>query len=559
MEGAKKVFVFGVDGGTFEVLAPMMEKGLLPHFKRIQEEGSWGTLESTIPPLSPPAWVTFATGKNPGKHGIFGFTEPVEKSYSIRFVNARSRGAQPFWNILSGKGKRVGVINVPMTYPPDPVNGYFISGLDAPGTNSPFTHPPNLYEEICRVAGSYTINYSLPERVDVVPPEKVLKKILEVEENRFRCVEYLMAESEWSLFLCVFSATDGVQHFFWHLMDPRHHRFHKEGGDLQENPVFSAYRKMDEFLGKILEKLDDRTILIVMSDHGAGPFDLSVPYLNLNEWLAERGYLAKTRKEESLFQRGGRWLRSFYRRYLPLKAKETLRIRFGRFKDILQSYLYHSCIDWPKTRAYSSYDELLSRGIRINCKGREPQGIVEPGSAYEELRLELREQLLELVHPFTGRSIVENVYLREELYSGPYAFKAPDLVVGWKPEAFFTEHTGVFRRGKEFQAPSIRRSGEHRREGILMALGPGVRKGRIQGAVLADLAPTILYLMGEAIPGDMDGKLLKDMIEPLLLSQSPPSFEKGGEERVREEAGGTYSDEEEIQIREKLKNLGYID
>ena len=104
----------------------MMEKGLLPHFKQLIEEGAWGSLQSTVPPLSPPAWATFATGKNPGKHGIFGFTEPVEKEYSIRFVNARSRRADPFWKILSDRGKRVGVINVPMTYPPDKVNGFFI-------------------------------------------------------------------------------------------------------------------------------------------------------------------------------------------------------------------------------------------------------------------------------------------------------------------------------------------------------------------------------------------------------------------------------------------------
>jgi len=146
-----------LDGATFKVITPWVKEGKLPTLAKIMEKGAWGELESTIHPLSPQAWASFMTGKNPGKHGIFEFVEHKPHSYDLRYVNGASVQGKKLWDILSDAGKRVCVINVPFTYPPNKVNGYLIAGLDAPGPHSNFCHPPELMAELTQKFGQYQL------------------------------------------------------------------------------------------------------------------------------------------------------------------------------------------------------------------------------------------------------------------------------------------------------------------------------------------------------------------------------------------------------------------
>ena len=153
----ERVLVIGIDGATFDLLTPWMEEGFLPNLAALMGSGSHGPLRSTIPPITASAWTSFQTGKNPGKHGLFDFTQYRPGSYETSYVNASSVLAEPLWQVLSRQGKRVVVINVPVTYPPRPVNGYLISGMLTPSMDVEFTYPPDLYQQMVREIGDYQI------------------------------------------------------------------------------------------------------------------------------------------------------------------------------------------------------------------------------------------------------------------------------------------------------------------------------------------------------------------------------------------------------------------
>src|ERR1700745_805664 len=136
-----KIVIIGLDSATGDLIRPWADQGLLPNLRKISENGVSGELESAIPPLTPPAWTSFMTGKNPGKHGIFHFLEPQPGSYAMRYANAGSRRSPTIWQLLSSAGRNVGTVNVPFTYPPEQIQGFQISGMDTPSEKSPFIHP----------------------------------------------------------------------------------------------------------------------------------------------------------------------------------------------------------------------------------------------------------------------------------------------------------------------------------------------------------------------------------------------------------------------------------
>jgi len=338
-------------------------------------------------------------------------------------------------------------------------------------------------------------------------------------------------------------------------MEPRHYRYHEEGAEQYRMAIPETYEKMDQLVGDILAGLGEGATVMVISDHGAGPFDDTLPYLNLNDWLTELGLLELRSEGHSPTHRFLRGLRSVARRSLSPRLKAELKKRFSSLQERVQSHLYFSVIDWSQTKAFASYDEFLARGIRINLKGREPEGIVDP-EQYEGLRESLIGQLKGLRHPATGNPVVREVYRREEIYSGPCLEKAPDLVVSWAEEAFFSG-SPPSQREERFRLSHLRRSGEHRQKGIFMAKGPYLKRGgQVSGAGITDIAPTVLYLLGLAIPNDMDGRVLTQIFEDEFLRQTPVNYREPDEEREGLEGG--YSEAEAERIRERLEGLGYL-
>jgi len=571
MEGEKKsrVFVFGVDGATFDRIKPWVKEGKLPNFKRVMEEGVYGELESPFPALTPKAWSCFLTGKNAGKHGLYYYTERVPGSYKLRYVNAKARDGRTIHRILSDHGRCVGMLNVPMTFPPEQVNGFVISGIDAPSTLTDFTYPKELKAEIKKIISDYTIDLRLKGSMDNSKRDYVLEELVRMETDRAVLFKHLMKRYPWDFLMTVFIATDRVQHHFWRYMDPEHEDYNVADAQRYGDAILNIYRLADKTLGTILASLDDNDRLVIMSDHGLGRATNKVFYPN--KWLAEMNLLKLKDKGQvgnfdgrlalsprKIFFRGVRGTKRMLMKRLSPKGKEFVLQFLPKLRGRVQSFILFSKIDWSQTKAFS--DEILD-GIWINVKGREPEGIVEPGTEYEALRDSIIEELYKVKDPETGDRVIEKVYKREELYHGPHLERAPDLSVRFKDFIYRMRPSNTTiadsRQGVLGKVSyEGRTSGCHYLNGILLLWGKGFQRGvEIQDAKIVDVTPTILHTMGLSIPDDMDGRVLTEAFE----NPAPPTYVKSdGREAFQSEAE-IYSNQESELIQDRLKGLGYIE
>ena len=568
-DGNKRFVVIGLDGATFDLIKPWVKRGEMPNFSRLMEEGVHGELRSTQPPISPQAWSSFMTGKNAGKHGIYNFQERAPQSYNMRFINARARRGKALWNILSEAGKQVIVVGVPCTYPPEPVNGVLISGFDCPSTKATYTYPESLAREIPEIVGEYMIDVRIKNAFRKGNRDVVVDELHKMEKKRFELLFHLMDHYEWDLVVAVFMATDRAQHYFWKFMDPEHPNYDEADARKYGGVILDVYRHADQLLGQVLKKVDDNASILVMSDHGFGPGSNQVFYPN--KWLRQEGFLhlreeglqcgLPTRLKGTLKKMGFRALRDVKQtlvRNLPRKTKEALMHRLPQLGGKLQSYLFFSKIDWTKTKAFS--DEMWD-AIWLNVKGREPQGIVEPGPEYEQFRDEIIRRLKQFKDDNTGESVVDRVYKREELYNGPLVDRLPDLTFTLKdfryrirPSDASVEDSKQGILGEVYSED--RPSGSHRPNGIFIIRGNEFKcNAELANVHIMDLAPTILHAMGIPIPSDMDGKL----IEEAFKRKRSPEYVAVTESATQGPDVSPYTDGESEKIGERLRQLGYMD
>ena len=550
MGKASKVLVIGLDGGTFDILRPLAEEGRLPTLARLMREGVCGELTSTIPPITAAAWTSFATGKNPGKHGLVDFVYFPNYGYSVSVASSKNRRAKAIWNILGEEGRKVGVVSVPMTYPPEPVNGFMVTGMMTPPSSKNFAYPPELMGELTREVGEYVIHAG--EGVLPSDLERYLDKMRADIAIRVKCTLYLLRKYDPDFFMFVFGALDPLQHQFFNYIDVPSQP--SDGNEMRER-ILSVYEEVDARIAEILEMADEDTTLIFMSDHGFGPLE---GFLHLNNWFLDKGYLTlkhdiRSRVKYLLF-RAGFTPEAAHNLARRLRLDLRRRVNRGRaYRKLQRIFLSFEDIDWEATKAYA----LGHIGqIYINLRGRQPQGVVEPGAEYEELREKIGSELLDLVSPVTGERAIERVYKREEIYRGENLEQAPDLLLipkGFSHVAFGESEFGSNR----LFGPTLGHTGHHRLNGILIMQGPEMRSGQtIEGANIVDLAPTILYAMGYPIPRDMDGRVLTEAFHPQFLEAQPISY--GEAASAEEEQEKAYSEADETEVRERLKGLGYI-
>lgn len=550
-----KVVIIGIDGATLDIVRPMAERGLLPHMAGLMQNGIHGELRSTIHPITPHAWSTFLTGKNAGKHGIYDFTNRKDGSYDVEFVNASRRTSESMFLYLSRQGLRVGAIAVPFTFPPEPVNGFMLSGFDAPAEDERAVYPPGLFEDIKRRFSHYHIHLASPvgRKNDV---RKFWNDIRTEDKNRTDISLYLMEQKPCDLFMTMFVNTDRVQHQYltFEFLEAL-----KNGQEekIKDNLIFKTYRNTDREIGRILDVLDEDTTVILMSDHGSGPIRR---IFLLNRWLEQHGYLAyrnSTGRGVALLDR----VRSFAKRVLPRWAKGLLKGIFSEVRDKVESYRFFSEIDWARTRAYGFG---LYGNIFINLRGREPQGVV-PQEDCETLCGELRRDLLSLKDPDTGELLIEHVWGKQDLYHGPSVDRAPDLVLQWRDYAYYTSTGAGRERGSSFgttgkiDSSDFDHVGTHRLNGLFIARGRHLRRQTtVYDAHIADIAPTVLFALGQPIPDDLDGTVLRSIFTEDFLSGHVPTYrssDPGAPAAVQKVA---YTDEEARKVQERLKGLGYL-
>jgi predicted AlkP superfamily phosphohydrolase/phosphomutase len=543
-----KVVIIGLDGAPFGVIQRLAEEDILPNIKKLIEEGAFGPLMSSYLPETPIAWTSIVTGKNAGKHGVYDWGERAEGSYDIGVSLSHSCKEPPLWEIIGEEGKKVGIFNVPLTYPPKPLNGFLVSGFDTPSTKVCFTYPDSLSDEI----RSQIKDYVLAEREAYTRGKErsYVDDILYVLEKKEAAALYLIDRYDVDFSLYVFMEIDHLHHKLWRLLE--------EGSEEGRRLFQEVYQKMDETVGKIVNRFDEETTFILVSDHGAGPLE---GIMFINKWLMEEGWL-KLKKRPSFY------LKSFLSRTDLFVKGYRLLCKFGLGRlakllpaslqyDLATSFISFGDIDWEQTKAYAfgKYGQIF-----INLKGREPQGIVAPGEEYEQLLKEISQRLLKLVHPKTGEKTVREVMRKEELYHGPMLKKAPDLsfVIG----DFRYDSSVQFGLGVKgiFGIPVFEDSGTHRREGILIASGKGIKSGfNIEGATLVDIAPLALYLLNLPIPVDMDGKVLAAMFKEDWMKSHPIRHKEKGSKNSSSQTKGGLSPEEMEMVKKRLRSLGYLD
>jgi len=548
-----------------------MAEGSMPNLARLMKSGVSGTLESILPPITPPAWTSFMTGKNPGKHGIFHFVETEHGGYAMNYANATSRRSPTVWKLLNNAGYTVGTMNIPFTYPPEPLNGFQISGMDTPSESSPFIHPPELREELVRHLGEIQLDLRfLGAMTTDERRNQVLAEMEQMDRQWTKAALYLLEHHPQDVMMFVFMSIDTVQHYFWQHMDKNHFIHDPKLAPKFGDAIRKVYERLDAAAGQIVDRLPSDTSVFVVSDHGGGPVVDRTIYLN--RYLAQLGLLNyRERATSSISTLGTKVLRggfSLLRGTLTSRQKSRLALLFPKIvKKTEMAYSAFTSIDWSRTKAYCSEVLASPPSIWINLKGVKPQGIVDPAE-YEGLIHDIIAKLAELKDPRTGKPVINRVYRRDEIFHGPFANEGADLVLDWWSENSLFSTAPSFPEETHQPALVIREhkpsensewGGTHRLLGIVVARAPALKSGaQIENARLIDLAPTILHLLGVSVPEDMDGRVLTDAFRPEFLAQHSVQSGAATGTSGGDRASG-YTDEESAKVEERLQALGYLE
>lgn len=540
--------VIGLDGATWELLDGFMERGIMPRLKTLVDEGCRGPLASVVPPMTATAWTSFVTGKGPGKHGIYDWTEPMPQSYVYEPVDSRKVKSQTILEIASEAGLRVASVNLPLTYPCRPLNGVAISGMLTPDKESSgFTYPASFREDLDRLSPDYIIDTHLSDSFDDILP--FCDRLESMLEERGKVVRHLLDQEPWDLFVTVWVEMDRMQHCIWQFIDPDHPFYDAEGAAKYEERILDVYRLLDVRIGEMADRRGDDCDIIFISDHGFGPCRAKV---FLNTWLAEAGFLT--------FKEGGDDMRGRLNQVRGLMDRFGINTRkiletakkygAGRLIRSKGSALsrFASGIDWSQTQAFCHG----TNSIRINLEGREPQGSVA-AEEYEEVVQRLKAALLAMKDD-DGINVITDVQTRDELYQGPETARASDLFIADHDHAVWFYYSEGEMPDTLFEESGWA-SGNHKPNGIFLGHGPSFSKGKwVDKPNIIDITPTLLTLLGLPIPDDVDGRVLKETFEkgfrPEILWTEAQKF------KARQGAG--FSAAERAEIEERLRGLGYL-
>ncbi len=553
-----RVLVIGIDGATFRLMRPLMQKGYMPFLCRVEQEGALGVLTSIYPPVTAPAWSSFMTGKNPGKHGVYEFLHRKRGAFEQIPVNAGMLGSETLWEMMSKAGKKMVVVSVPLCYPPFPVNGTLMSDFLAPMGARDLSYPPELLAEVEAKFGEYLLYHK-----QVYTPDNVGNVLQELEDNtayRQRAAEYLLQRDAWDFGMVYFEGTDRLQHELWHILDetsPMHNE--KETAQYAER-TRNYFRVLDDDVRKLAELAlaqDPDTTIILMSDHGFGAIH---QFVNFNIWLLREGFLKlkqdlPTQLKRALFHLGFTpslgYKLSMNFGFANLRLSQGMTNRNQILDWVRRGFLSFRNVDWARTRAFSSgnYGQIF-----VNLKGREQFGSVDVQD-YQKVCDEITARLYELKDPQNGAPVVAQVYKQSEKFWGQFIDDAPDVVFSLA-ENYKALGTLEFASNRIIE-PAFGNSGDHRMDGFVGMLGKQIKRGvPIENANIMDVAPTILYLMGLPIPSDLDGQVLtKPLSDELLMSSQIIHGDALG---AREQIVPDYTEEESEEVKERLRALGYL-
>ena len=422
----RPLLVLALDGASFDVIEPMVADGELPNLAAWMGEGQHAPLPSTVPPVTFPAWSSFMTG-------IFDFTQKRPGQYRLRFVNATDRAAPSIFRRVSDAGGSVLVLGLPATHPPEDVQGLLVCGFDAPvstGTDERSASDPALYRSIADEVGPW-MRPELDEsaRADDFHERAIGTLLARIDRKcdfALEALAQMRARADGalpSLTMVVFSESDTAGHHYFRDHDPASPRHDPSVGPTRREALRDVYRRLDDACGEIRSAAPEARC-VVISDHGMGPATDKV--VHLNRFLAERGLLFRREGLGRSLDGLARRTRDLALAWLPAFVAQTLFRRARTAAAELESRARFSGLDWRRTVAFSE-EANTNPGVWINLAGREKAGCVEP-QEYERVRESVIEALRDWKLP-SGAPVVRRACRREEVHRGPFADRAPDIVV----------------------------------------------------------------------------------------------------------------------------------
>ena len=458
----KRVLIIGLDCAEPSLVFAKY-RSELPNLQSLVSRGAWGEIESTIPPITVPAWMSALTSKDPGQLGVYGFRNRADHSYEkMTIANSRAITEPAVWDYLGRAGKQSYLVGVPPSFPPKPVNGGMIGCFLSPNAQSKFTYPESLREEILRVAPNYLVD--VPNfRTD--DKQWLLQKIYEMTEDHFKVVKHLIKEKPWDFLMSVEIGVDRLHHGFWKYHDATHPKH--EPNNALINSIHDYYVWLDKQIGGVLELIDDDTSVIVFSDHGAKKMNGGIA---INEWLINEGYLVLEEKPQGV---------------VPLEKVK---------------------VNWGKTRAWGSGGYYAR--VFLNVQGREPNGVIPPAE-YEKVRDELIAKI-SAIPDDKGKPIATRVYKPQQIYRATKNIP-PDLIVILGDLYWRAVGSLGLNALHTFENDTGPDDANHAQMGMFIYFDPKRNLGgrELKGLQLYDIAPTVLTEFGMAVPVEMIGKTIR--------------------------------------------------
>jgi len=557
---AKKVFIISLDGATFDVVLPLMRQGCMPNLQALMQHGLSSELESVIPAVTAPAWTSFMTGKNPSKHGVFGFTQFDAQDNRVKLTNSRDIRSKTIWQILSEKGKRCVVVNLPYTTPPYQINGVMVAGWDSPPRN--FTYPEDLTAKVLQQFPDYRTNLNM-WLFDYMPGrsegnfDRLIDTLIRGSQQGSQLAQQLLERESWDVFMIHFQQTDWIQHKVWGLIEVAVRDAANRDPRVQR--VRECYRKIDEQVGVLLDRVrKDDPFTIVLSDHGFGDYKGELyPNYHLHEWGYYHESVAAekdTAKPVREFFFKNPLLAHVYRGLVGVKHRMERVLQFKRYQSFGSWVDFAGGtfggralpVDWQRTKV-ATVGAYECAFLYVNLIGRSPTGIV-PEEDYEGIVADLVARFSEVRHPVTGKNVYKKAARGCEIYSQ----SSKDILL---PDVILLPEDGYGLSSKVSDAlPQATAEGVHRHNGVVFFKGDSLKSSVPDFApFLIDLAPTILHLIGLPVPADMDGRVL----EEILAAPKPVEYEQVDNSLSHERV--QYLDSEAELIEQRLKALGYVE
>jgi predicted AlkP superfamily phosphohydrolase/phosphomutase len=546
MPEKRSCVLIGWDGATFDLLLPWMKSGVLPNLASLCARGSARKLRSVIPPVTPAAWTSILSGMNPGKHGILDFNEFNASEYlqKDRLINSTHIAGTTIFDLLSERGLTVSSLQLPLTYPAWKINGLMLAGIPNPDDSLSYTYPPG------RDFG--------PLRPSKMRPDMSYEELFENHCFHIRKLTNICCDEirqGHDLVAVYFRESDDFHHLYWRLLDPGSPGYDAKEAARIGNPIKSIYEALDASLGQILDASENANYFLI-SDHGGTA--IGVRRFYLNAWLAQQGYLKLNQSFlgslERLVYTAAKAIRPLFSWYQLQRIQGQLGL--GQVAARMRNNT--DAVDWESSRAFAVLPCGPTVGIQLNVRGRESRGAVNQGADYERLRTELIEQLKAVKDP-GGNRVVVDAFRREEIFTGPYVDRMPDVLVSIDDGITVRTDFGRNVWGTARAAELRDLSGEHDMDGIFAAAGSDIQStGFLPPASLLDVAPTLLYALEEPVPQSMDGHAMADIFHPDFCAGREPEIGPAREVSVRE-GQDVYSEEEDAAIRDRLQALGYLD